>query len=242
VREWMLLLMARQAVTLSVDDVKAQVALSLPAMTVRFPAEAFCAESLDAIAGTERYWNEAGVSKALDAWWKAHQPALAALPQEAEDAPLDMPGKQWVAYFYRATDDAAAALALSLIQAKDAAAYGYLLRTSATADSIARERDWRVPLTHAELAYEWDDPERIKAAFGKVLGMRGRILDERHSTAVEATVWGVAYTALVTAVRIHAPRHLHLLDPAQLREVREPVPPIVALPPVVTPEAGLFGD
>lgn len=148
VRQWMLSLMARQAPQ-SVDDAKANIALSLPALKMRFQAETFCAGSIDAIAGTERFWNEAAVTRGLEAWERAHAPQdVTALPPEAEAAPFGLAGKNWVAGFYRCEDDEAMIRRLELIRCYAVPVFVWLANREPRAASIVVRMGWHVPERH----------------------------------------------------------------------------------------------
>lgn len=168
VRKWILTLTARQAVHCSVDELEVQVGLAIPALIARYSAETFCQASIDAVAAAERFWSEAGTVKALDAWCQANQPkTFSALPEQAENAPLARIHKLWLAHFYRAGDDVAAASALDLIRAQDTIAFEYLCRTDDNAISIAIRRGW-MPRTRDGLAADWDDEEGIRRLVRKI--------------------------------------------------------------------------
>jgi hypothetical protein len=200
VRTWLLTLMARQAPQ-SEHDVKAAVALSLPSLQLKFPAEAFCQASIDHIAATERFWNEAGVTKALDAWWRQNDTTpVRSLPPEAEAALVSQAAKYWLAGFYNATDDTQAARQLDLIRGHSPEAYEYITRNDPRAASIAVWHKWWVPRTSAELAADWDDEQAIRQK------VRALCQIER-SAGFMPLIWSAAMKSLIQAVRLHAPHH-----------------------------------
>lgn len=227
----MLGVIARQGVSMSVDDVEAQIALSLPAFVARFPAETFCAASLDAVCATERFWNEARIIAALEAWRTANEPSGPALPAQAEAAPVSNEAKRWLASWYRAEDDRAAERALDLIRSYCDEAWIYLCREDTRAADIAVVKRWHVP---GETRY-WSETD-VREAVHKAVSLRGGI------SRFEIVIGQIALNTLVQAVRVNAPQHGEALI-EELRWVAagkpsEPVP--VAFPP--STEAGLFGD
>lgn len=238
VKIWILGVMNRQGMFNTPDpkrneaDAAAAVASSLMAFVDRYPREAFCVASMDAVCASEAYWNEAKIVKALDAWWSQNSPDTAmSLPPEAEQAPVSSEAKQWLAMWYRAKDDFAGTRALDLIRAHSPEAWAYLMNDH-RATSIAVMHKWTSPRP-SDFASEWDDPDRIEAAFQKAKAGLQTI-----NGGMGVMTLGIAYTALVTAVRVHAPQWLYLVDPKRLREVDAPV--TVAALPVVAVPSGLF--
>lgn len=226
-RTWCLGLIAKQSVSMTVDEVEAQLALSVPALATKFPAEAFCAASLDHVAGIVRLWNEARVSEALTAWTNANQVSTApALPPEAEAANVGMDAKRWLAMFYRAQNDTAASRALDLIQSYSAEAFGYLLRNDSNAAFIAVAHGWRLPRTIGELQTEWDDAHGI-AAFAR-----------KYSDPWD----GEAISLLRSIVHSYAPQHEHLIPDYTLAErAAAPVRVVLQVPNTIEITEGLFG-
>lgn len=241
VRLWMLGVMNRQRSFVgdnSDKDADVAVKSSIFAFVERFPAAAFSATSMEAVCASEAYWNEAKIIAALDAWWRANSPeTTTVLPPEAEQAPVSSEAKQWLAMWYRANEDETATRALDLIRSHSHEAFEYLMRVDFRASSIAVLRRWTTP-TATDLASEWDDPAGIERLFQKArAGMRS------YGGAMGVMALGMAYASLVTAVRIHAPQHLWIVDPKRLREVDEPhTGPIVPAQPLViaAPTQGLF--
>jgi len=231
VRTWLLTLMARQAPQ-SEHDVKAAIALSLPSLQLKFPAEAFCQASIDVIAATERFWNEAGVTKALDAWWRENDTTpVRSLHPEAETAPVSDPAKHWLAGFYTAADDHHATRQLDLIRAYSAEAYGYLVQHDHRAASIAVWRKWEVPYAPSDLANDWDDEQGIRERVRKLASLD-------RSSGLSSLVWKVAANTLIQAVRHHAPQHRDALVD-ELKSLRDGRAAERSAPVAVT--HGMFG-
>ena len=141
-RTWALGLIARQGVSLSVDEIEVQLGLSLPALIARFPAEAFCASSLDHVAGIVRYWNEARVVEALTEWARANNAETCVYGPEAEAAPFGLAGKWWIDRFYRKSDDRAVEIHLGMMRTYCPEAFHYMLRHDSRAMNIATWKDW----------------------------------------------------------------------------------------------------
>jgi hypothetical protein len=236
----MLSLMARQAPQ-SEADVKAAVALSLPAMQLRFPAETYCQASLDAVAATERFWNEAGVTRALETWQSANSPqSTTALPVEAETAPVSPEAKQWLAHWYRATEDEQCARALDLIRSRSEEAFAYLVRVDMRAADIAVWRKWAPPARETLMA-DWDDEAGIRRRVRKLVAL------PRGPSRLQAGLWNIAFNALVQAVKVNAPQHADaLLD--ELRWIASgglaaevgPIPVAFQAPPMVEFDDEMF--
>ena len=142
VRVWCLGLLAKQAVSLSVDEVEAQLALSIPALMVKFPAEAFCSASLDHVAGIVRYWNEARVVEALTDWSRANNAEVSLYGPEAEAAPFGLTGKWWIDRFYRKTNDHAVEVHLGMMRSYCPEAFHYMLRHDSRALDVATWKGW----------------------------------------------------------------------------------------------------
>ena len=233
VRTWMLALMARQAPQ-PVDDAKAAVAMSLPSLKLKFPAEAFCQASIDAIAGAERFWNEAGVTRALEAWWRANDTSpVSALPPEAASAPVSDEAKGWLSGYYRAENDHAAGRALDLIRRHSPEAFGYLTKTESLAASLAVTHRWHT-MTPIELAADWDDEARIREMAHKIVELRG------SGTQLGTSAASIALNVLVQAIKVNAPQHGPALFD-ELRWIAAGCPTEPANPPPVILSQGLFG-
>lgn len=240
VRQWMLSLMARQAPQ-SEADVKAAVALSLLAMQLRFPAETYCQASLDAVAATERFWNEAGVSRALEAWRSTNAPQdVAALPPEAESAMVSREAKLWLAMWYRADSDTAAERTLDLIRARSDEAFAYLMRVDVRAADIAVWRKW-APHSRDSLAMDWQDEAVIRSYARRIAAI------ERGPSRMQASLWQIVFNTFVQIVKVNAPQH----QDAMLDELRwiasggaageaEPIPVAFQAPPAVMFDDEMF--
>jgi len=238
-RTWILTVMARQAVTMSTDQVEIQARLSLPAFIARFPADCFCAASADAVCATERYWNEAKVTQALETWQRANAPVTSnVLPPEADAAPLSMDGKLWLIGWYRADTDPQAERSLELMRAKSDEAFGWLIKNDVRAADIAVWRKW-VPRSRTDLAADWDDEagvRRLAARIATEAPMNGQ---GQHGFSYR----GFLLQTLARAVSLHAPQH----GPAMFDELRwiaagspSEAPEIAA--PAVDIDLGMFGD
>ena len=168
VARWLLEVMGRQ-VPQSVTDAKRNAETATPAFALRFEAAAFCQESQDAVVGAERYWNEASVSRALEAWCKEHlTPAeLAILPAEAEAAPLTNVGKHLYARFLNAEDDRAALSVLALMHSVDGVSFAWVARNDFRAADLVVGRGWR--LADAESRDEWNDELVVRRKAGVLM-------------------------------------------------------------------------
>ena len=208
VRAWCLNLVARQVTRLSVDDMEAQLVMTIPSLIARFPAAAFCQVSLDAVAATQRFWNEAGVTQALDSWTRLNlAPEGRTLPPEVEAAPVSDRAKMWLVGFYRATDDPGRIRALDLIRAKSDEAFNYLARTDTEAASIIVRRGWSTPVTRQDREIDWDGERSI-------LDKARRIRALPRDTAYQAMLQDAALRLLVNAVTAYAPQHLPAMEAA----------------------------
>lgn len=212
---WLLELMGRQ-VPQSVTDAKRNAETATPAFAARFEAAAFCQASQDAIAGTERYWNEASVSRALDTWCKANlgTPEVAFLP-EVDAAPLSPGGKHAYARFLRAADEPSALAALGLMRNLEPEAFDWVARNDAAAASFVVGRGWRLALDAQELRAEWDDEEAVRArARGLMTNFHDAVTRHPSDQAGlstfsnwSAVIWQQTATALTSALAVNA-RHL----------------------------------
>jgi hypothetical protein len=228
VRVWMLGVLAKQGTARSVDETERVIALALPTLQVRFPAEAFCQTSMDAAVAANLTWNEAGIIRALEGWRAENAAKGFRLPDEVTSAPVSPQARQWLVGWYKPLDEAGAERELALIRDKCPEAYAYLVRIDTRAAEIATWRRWHVPLSEADLAVDWDDEAAIRA----------------KARAVAANPWmrGPLLKWLATCVRLHAPQH----GPALFDELNaiahpEPIePPPPALP--APSGGGLYGD
>ena len=215
IRVWMLGVMAKQRVSMSVAEVDDQIALATPTFMMRFPAEAYCQASMDAVASEVITWNEARVVAAMEAWWAKENPDKTGLPPQAETAPLDHIGKQWAAFWFRATDDRKAVSALALISTLGSAreCYAWLLRTDTAAAAIAVRRGWTDPnrFSAAALATEWADPETVRAAVRSCMGIHAN----RERTWPTPLQIAQSLGTLRALVERHAPINLSLIPSAE---------------------------
>lgn len=211
----MLGVMAKQRVSMSVAEVDDQIALATPTFMMRFPAEAYCQASMDAVASEVITWNEARVVAAMEAWWTKANPDKAGLPPQAETAPLDDIGKQWASFWFRAADNHQAIRALALISTLDSAreCYAWLLRTDANAAAIAVQRGWTDPNRYsaAALAAEWGDPEAVRAAVRSCVGIHAN----RERTWPTPLQIAQALGTLRAILERHAPTNLALIPSAE---------------------------
>jgi hypothetical protein len=217
---WILAVMAKQAVSMSAEEAEKQAKLSAPAFQSRYAAEAFCNRSLDHVAASERYWNEAAIMKSLDAWQAKETPAGSALCDAAQRAPLDVAGKYWVDRFMGAESDPAAHRVLMLIERYHEAAYRWLLIEDPRASSIAvyHRMQWR---SRADYAAEWDDEQAVRRAVRTFFATRPAFTDAtltmRRGDAVNRDCLAViCLNALVLAVSVNAKHH----GPAMADEIR----------------------
>lgn len=238
VHAWILLVMSRQAANMSATEAETQAKLSRAAFAARFPADCFCAASVDHVCATERYWNEAKVTQALEAWQSANAPR-STMPPEAENAPVSNEAKHWLAHWFRAETDPAADRALDLIRTRSDEAFGYLMVHDHRAASVAVWKHWPVPRTPIELAAEWDDEDGIRR-------LARRIATEAPARGQGTN--GFSYRSflletLARTVKLHAPQH----GPAMFEELRwiaaggAAVPVEAERAPPVDIELGMFG-
>jgi hypothetical protein len=227
-RAWMLRLMARQAPR-PVNDIEADVALSVASFAAKFPADAFCAASVDHVAGLEKWWNEATVMRRLQEWCDANNATPSNLPIEAEEAPVGRSAKLWLAHYYRAENDAHATRALDLIHSRLTMsadcqeAWTYLTEHDNRAALIALYRRWLVP-SRTDLAADWDDEEGIRRKVRQIaeigaLGERTKQVSERMVNWIQP-IGPMLIMMLVHCVKRHAAQHAGALAD-ELRTFRQ---------------------
>jgi hypothetical protein len=178
---------------------------------------------------------------ALEAWQSANSPqSTVALPVEAETAPVSAEAKQWLAHWYRATEDEQCARALDLIRARSEEAFAYLMRVDTRAADIAVWRKWAPPARETLMA-DWDDEAAIRRHVRKLVAL------PRGPSRLQAGLWNIAFNTLVQAVKVNAPRHADaLLD--ELRWIAsgglaaevEPIPVAFQSPPMVEFDDEMF--
>jgi len=237
---WLLEVMRRQAPQ-SVNDANRNAETAAPAMIARFPADAFCQSSQDAVVATERFWSEPGTIKALEVWQSANSPqSTAALPVEAETAPVSAEAKQWLAHWYRATEDEQCARALDLIRSRSEEAFTYLMRVDMRAADIAVWRKWAPPARETLMA-DWDDEAGIRRCVRKIITL------PRGPGKLQAGLWNIAFNALVQAVKVNAPQHadamldeLRWIASGGLAAEAEPTPVAFQSPPMVEFDDEMF--
>lgn len=208
VKTWLMNVRARVVNKESEIDALAAAELSQDAFIARFPAASFCQSSLDAVAGSVQFWNEAALIKALTVWQAVNEPS-STLPPEAENAPVSMPAKHWLARFYRARDDDEAERALDLIRSLNEEAFTYLAQHDTRAASIAVWRKW-MPPTRADLAADWDDEEKVRAMVRKILAY------PRDPSRYRESLFLIVFNAFVQTIKVNAPQH----SEAALNEMR----------------------
>lgn len=236
VKRWLMGIRARMGMKEDIRDAEAAVALSQEAFIARFPAASFCESSMDAVAGSERFWNEAALIKALTIWQVLNEPS-STLPPEAENAPVSTPAKHWLARFYRARDDDEAERALDLIRSLNEEAFTYLVQHDTRAANIAVWRKW-MPPTRADLAADWDDEEKVRAMVRKILAY------PRDPSRYRESLFLIVFNAFVQVIKVNAPQH----GPAMFDEMRwiagggiDATEPATIVPPEPS-EFNLFGD
>lgn len=233
VKRWLMGVRARMGIQETTADAEAAVALSQAAFIARFPAASFCESSMDAVAGSERFWNEAALIKALTVWQVVNEPT-STLPPEAENAPVSTPAKHWLARFYRARDDDEAERALDLIRSLNEEAFTYLAQNDTRAASIAVWRKW-MPPTRADLAADWDDEEKVRAMVRKILAV------QRDASRYRNNLFLIVFNTFVQVIKVNAPQH----GPAMFDEMRWIAGGGIDVPvPIAMPKTpfNLFGD
>jgi hypothetical protein len=216
VGRWLLEVMGRQ-VPQSVADAKRNAETATPAFVARFEAAAFCQQSQDAIAGNVRYWNEAVVSTALDAWCKENlgSAVSVALRAAAAPAPLSRMGKILFARFLKATDDHHAVSALGLIHSLEPLAFNWVVREDMRAADLVVDRGWRLAPEPGEREAEWDDEGVVRDKARKLMAYyhdaasRQTPRDSGLGTfkSLQAMAWLASAELLTAAVAANA-RHL----------------------------------
>lgn len=244
VRSWMLLVMARMRAFVgenAAQECEAAVSLSLDALIMRFPdASVFCQSSLDHVATTERFWNEAAVVKSLDKWVSSQAPASQELPPEAEAAPISRMGKLLYRDFLTASDDFAAINVLGRMRDMEPDAFDWVVRHDHSAAGYAVRKAWRPTPTEHELASEWDDE-----AF--VIRTARAIRSMERTTPWNASLQNIALNTFLSCVAFHAKQHFETakweLSRYPDQTVMDAVPvafPALSGPPAVEITNGLF--
>lgn len=217
-RRWLLELMGRLAPQ-TVADAERNADMATPSYVNRFEAAVFCQQSLDDIAGQVRFWNEALVSTALEAWSKAHlesDTVSTTLPPEADAAPLSIRGKHLFARFLAATDDHAARGALGLVRSVEPSAYRWIADHDMRAADIVVTEGWGFDAGDTS---DWEDPDKVHRAAVTLMtayrdtaerqGSRSAGLDNFKSLPVLS--WDCACTALIAAVGAHGRQNLPII-------------------------------
>lgn len=242
VKRWLLELMARQAPQ-SVDDAERNAETATPAFSVRFEAATFCQEAQDHIAGSIRYWNEAAVSTALEAWCASKLAPVDALPPKAEAAPISTAAKVMYARFLRSDGDISASAVLNLMRSVDAPAFEWVIRADDVAASFAVRRGWVTPSAY-DLQSEWSDSAEVEerartvVAFYRELSARpaaGQV-GLRNFRNWQAVVWQATLSALQAALTAHDREQLPIVS-AEFQAITKPAPTPTS-PPARRP---LFG-
>lgn len=210
-RKWLLMLLARMPITMSVDETEAKVRMITPAMATHYPAEVFTEVSLDYVAAELEFFRESDIRGLLDIWRRSNAPdTTGGLPVEAANAPLDDDGKHWAAMWFRhQQNDQEAASTLGLISSTHKAAYHWLLRTDVTAAAIAVRLGWEGPgaFNIGRLEAEWGNPDVIRRAIRSCMGDH---LDGTFSNP-NPTQIAQALSFLESLVQRYAPQNLPLL-------------------------------
>lgn len=229
---WLLAVRAGLDIRESEKDARLACRALAASLIKSYEADAFGPDSREAVSATLKWFKEPDIRERLDVWVKVNTRPVQALPDAALAAPLTQQGKQLYGWFLTRPDDTAAIRALNLVRGTDCETFDWVARNDHAAASYAVRMGWTPTPTRDDLASEWDDPEGIERRFQRIAAAKREV-----SGTLGAMLWGVAYEALITAVRIHAPRHIHLVDPARLNE---PVP--MAFPPVEPDILHLFGE
>lgn len=172
VRTWLLWVMARLPGAESEQEVEAKVQMMAGGLANSYPLAAFTEQSAGFVLIDLQWFREADIRQRLDRWRKTYLPDVSMLPEEAEKAPLDRDGKNWIAHWLKVQSDQDANAALGLIRAQHVGAFGFLLQTDVRAASIAIKRGWPDPKRYdrASLESEWGDPDVVEAAIQSCLG------------------------------------------------------------------------
>lgn len=219
-KRWLLELMARQAPQ-SVDDAQRNAETAAPSFSTRFEAAAFCMQSQDEIAGSVRYWNEAQVSSALEAWCKEHLAtpgSESTLPPEADIAPLSVLGKHLYARFLKTSDDRAAQSALLMMQTVDPPSFRWVADHDFRAADIIVIAGW--DLDGSTRAEDWKDEGVVRDSAITLMNAYSDAIrtQPQHSAGLanfrnlSALTWMCASTALTNAVSAHARESLPIVQ------------------------------
>lgn len=202
-------------------------------MIKTYEADAFQDASRESVNATLRFFKEPDIRERLDTWCAINLRGAAALPPEAENAPVSREAKVWLAGFYKAQNDAEAERVMDLIRGHNDEAWLYLIHHDTRAASIAVWRKWMPPAPD-DLAADWDDEEKVRAMVRKILAF------PRDASRYRETLFLTVFNTFVQVIKAHAPQH----GPAMFEEMRWINGGGVDVPvPVTIPETpfNLFG-
>ena len=227
VSRWLVGLFAILPVTMHAKEAGDRIRAYAPILARDYPAAAFCVDSFQACAREVTFLpSVAELHKRIGEWWEEHRPRPPSLmPPEAIEAPVDIPGRGWIALWLRRSAEGngeAQAVALDLIRQQHADAFAWIVSRYPKAEAIAAQRKWPVvagEAREAELRAEWSNPARIAEA------VTVAVADQAQAA--------VALRLLRAVVGRHAP-HMAALVPAWPLESEPRDPPTIdmlALPP-----------
>lgn len=200
-------------------------------MIKTYDADAFRAESKEAVGATLKWFREPDIRERLDVWVRINAPeTVQTLAPEAAAAPISDMGKWSYSRFLKAGDDSAAVRALDTLRDRDRSAFDWVVRHDHGAASHAVMRGWQPTPTREELARDWDDEDGIR-------GHARRVRSLPRSNRSEAMIQDQAMNTLLMAVKINAPQHFDALVDA-LRAYAEPE----SVPVAFVEEVTLFGE
>lgn len=253
VTDWLTMVMARVQKQGTQEEADKTALFFAPAFIAKYQAADLDQNSLNAVGGAVKYFNQANVEEALDAHLatrRATEAGARALPPEAARAPVGDEAKQWLAFYYGAMDDATSIRRLDLIRSQSAQAFGYLTSVDSFAASVAVRRGWYVP-TQTNLAAEWDDEEGIRRLVQSIVtqGREGSVREVRPiegfrsigQALVLKSTGMVVLGALIQAVKVNAPQHAWVVvDELKYIKNGEPVDVAFPAPPAVVIGKGMF--
>lgn len=179
VRQWLLLVAAKCSVTMSVKELDDLLKLMVPTFVTHYAAEAFTADSMEAVTKVVRFFKEADVRGALDQWCRENSPDKAGLPAEVANAPLSPTDKIWAASWFRAETDTARTEAMAVMRMHCQTAFAWLVNVDLAAGSLAVRKGWQTDADRvSRMQVEWGDPDAVEAALRSCYGQHN---DGSHS-------------------------------------------------------------
>lgn len=206
VRQWLLLVAAKCTTTMSVRELEDLLKLMVPTFVTHYAAEAFTADSMEAVTKVVRFFKEADVRAALDQWCRENNPDKTGFPPEVVNAPLTDVEKVWAASWFRATTDEERATAMNTMRAYCQNAFAWLINVDLAAGSLAVRKRWLPDADRvSRMQIEWGDPETVEAA---VRSCYGRHNDGSQSEASNLMYFMGLLRAIVSK---WAPQNLPLI-------------------------------